>query len=229
MAKKTTKAVVHDYSVNMSDIKFRAKTESQGRAMVAIAENDYTFLTGVAGSGKTFLAISYAVEQLLKTRFEKIILSRPAVESCESLGFLPGSASEKVSPFLIPVFDAIDKVTRSSESAKAKVRASVEIVPLAYARGRTFEKAFCILDEAQNAEPEAIEMYMTRLGPGSKMVLCGDDGQPDISKCVLAEVARAFADARMAGWVSFGERDSVRHPKIAEVIRIMSEFKRKRR
>lgn len=202
--------------------RFKPRNQSQADAWRAIAENDYCFLTGVAGGGKSYLPVAYAVEHLLAGRYSKIILSRPAVEAGENLGYLPGSCTEKVLPFLTPVIDAVEKVT-GCKSLKEKVMASVEIVPLAYARGRTFEKCFCILDEAQNADPAAIEMYMTRLGEGSKMVLCGDDGQPDIDRCILGEVAEAFHREQQAGWVKFTE--SVRHPRILSVIRIMAPFK----
>ena len=227
MAKKNTKpkqTIIEpvEFVEEKPSYRFKPKNKDQSEAWRAIAENDYTFLTGVAGSGKSFLPIAYAVEHLLSGRFKKIILSRPAVESGENLGFLPGEATDKVKPFLTPVFDAIDKVS-GCKSLKERVAACIEIVPLAYARGRTFENCFCVLDEAQNAEPAAIEMYMTRLGEGSKMVLCGDDGQPDIDRCVLQDVARAFSEANQAGWVEF--KESVRHPRILSVIKIMEPFK----
>lgn len=232
MAKKTTKpkSIMEPAAKEPAQklaFKFKPKNEAQRFAWREISENDYTFLTGLAGGGKTFVPMVYAIERLLAGEFDKIILSRPAVESCENLGFLPGSAKEKVSPFLTPVFDAIDKIMKDCDQLKERIKASIEIVPLAYARGRTFEKCFCILDEAQNADPDAIEMYMTRLGEGSKMVLCGDDGQPDISRCVLRDVAFAFFSEQQAGWTEFTE--SVRHPRIVSVIRIMSKFKEKRR
>lgn len=209
-------------------VRFIPKNDVQRKAWREIHENDFCFLTGIAGGGKTFIAIAYGVTGLLNGTFEKLVLTRPAIESGEKLGFLPGEMGAKMLPFLAPVMDAVNKFTNVSESAKDKVKASVDVVPLAYARGRTFEKSFCILDESQNATPESIEMYMTRLGEGSKMVLCGDDGQPDIDRCVLNEVAKAFSDAGQAGWCAFGIKDSVRHPRIGKIIEIMSRFKRKR-
>lgn len=229
MAKKNTKpkqTIIEPVEIAepKHSYRFKPKNDKQLEAWRAIAENDYTFLTGVAGGGKSFIPVAYAIEGVLSKRFDKIILSRPAVEAGENLGYLPGSAIEKVSPFLTPVFDAVEKIT-GCKTLKERISSFIEIVPLAYARGRTFERCFCILDEAQNAEPAAIEMYMTRLGEGSKMVLCGDDGQPDIVRCVLGDVAKAFHDESQAGWCQFTE--SVRHPRILSVIRIMEPFKSK--
>lgn len=227
MAKKTTKPKqVMDETVEVAaTFKFKPKNPEQEFAWRQMEDNDYCFLSGIAGSGKTTCAIAYGVQNHQK--YDKIIVARPAVESGESLGFLPGALDQKLAPFLTPIFEAIGKSTRHSSSLKEMIGAKIEVVPLAYARGRTFEKCFCVLDEAQNADPAAIEMFMTRLGYGSKMVLCGDDGQPDIVRCVLGDVAREFFAEGQAGWVRFTE--SVRHPRIVSVIKIMSKFKEKRR
>lgn len=229
MARKQPKVIKEDDDIIPDTLRFTPKNDAQRKAWYEIASNDYTFLTGIAGSGKTRIAMAYGVEGVLSGEFDKIVLTRPAVEAGENLGFLPGTMTEKMKPFLMPVFDSIDKIARDCETLKRRVMASVEIVPLAYARGRTFENCFCVLDEAQNAEAEAIELYMTRLGEGSKMVLCGDDGQPDIVRCVLGDVAQAFHAEKQAGWQHFTEKDSVRHPRIAHVIRIMGRFKQRRR
>lgn len=223
--KKPKQTILESPPQTTASFRFKPKNDEQAKAWQEIASNDYTFLTGIAGSGKTTVAISYAVEHYKD--YEKIVIARPAVESGESLGFLPGDLSQKLNPYLVPVFEAIGKSTKNSTELKERIGAMVETVPLAYARGRTFENTFVVLDEAQNADAEAIEMFITRLGEGSKMVLCGDDGQPDIVRCVLGDVAKAFYDAGQAGWCQFTR--SVRHPRIAKAIEIMSQFKGKRR
>lgn len=215
-------------------ITLRPKNKAQEKAWRDIHNNDYCFLTGYAGTGKTTLAVLYGVRGFLRGDFQKIYLTRPAVEATENLGFLPGELGAKLKPFLLPVFEAIAKTAGHGANEhltelKNRIMAATEMVPLAYVRGRTFENAFCIMDEAQNASAEAIEMYMTRIGEGSKMVLCGDDHQPDIRDCVLGAVARAFDDAKQAGWCEFSKADIVRHPRIGAVIDIMSQFKKSRK
>lgn len=224
MAKKNTKPkqAIIEHTEVITPFRFKAKNEEQQRAWEQIAANDFCFLSGIAGSGKTTIAVAYAVQN--HKQYEKIVIARPAVESCEKLGFVPGSLESKLSPYLRPVFDAIDKTTKTTTSFREMINAKVEMMPLAYTRGMTFENCFCILDEAQNATAKAIEMFMTRLGEGSKMVLCGDDGQPDIHNCVLGQVAKAFYEEGQAGWCAL--KKSVRHPRILSVVRIMEPFVR---
>ena len=152
----------------------KAKTIGQKDYVNAIANNDIVFGIGPAGTGKTYLAVAMAVAAFKKKQVEKIILARPAVEAGESLGFLPGDLQEKVDPYLRPLYDALFDVLGRDSAARLKEREVIEIVPLAYMRGRTLDRSFIILDEAQNTTREQMKMFLTRMGFGSKMVITGD-------------------------------------------------------
>ncbi len=200
----------------------RPKTAGQRAFVRAIETNTLTFGIGAAGTGKTFLAVVMAVRALKARQVERVILSRPAVEAGEKLGFLPGDLKEKVDPYLRPLYDALAECLDDGAVAKYIERGTFEVAPLAYMRGRTLADAFVILDEAQNATREQLKMFLTRLGANSKMVVNGDVTQIDLPKgaaCGLLEVPRRFAGVDDIGIVALSETDVVRHPLVAKIIR----------
>ena len=150
--------------------------------MSAIEANSLTFAIGPAGTGKTFLAIVMAVRALKNREVSRLVLSRPAVEAGEKLGFLPGDLKDKVDPYLRPLYDALQELLDDGTTAKYLERGTIEVAPIAYMRGRTLSDAFVILDEAQNTSPEQLKMFLTRIGAGSKMVVTGDDTQIDLPR-----------------------------------------------
>jgi phosphate starvation-inducible PhoH-like protein len=199
----------------------RPKTAGQRRFVEAIEANTLTFGIGPAGTGKTFLAMVMAVRALRAREVAKIVLSRPAVEAGEKLGFLPGDLKEKVDPYLRPLYDALAELLDDAVSAKFVERGTIEVAPLAYMRGRTLADAYVILDEAQNATREQLKMFLTRLGGNSKMVVNGDVTQIDLPRGVrsgLLDVPRLFADIADIGIVEFDEGDVVRHPLVAKIV-----------
>jgi phosphate starvation-inducible PhoH-like protein len=199
----------------------RPKTEGQRRFVDAVEANTLTFGIGPAGTGKTFLAMVMAVRALRARDVSKLILSRPAVEAGEKLGFLPGDLKEKVDPYLRPLYDALAELLDDGTTAKFVERGTIEVAPLAYMRGRTLSDAFVILDEAQNATREQLKMFLTRLGANSKMVVNGDVTQIDLPRGVhsgLLDVPRLFADVDDIGIVAFDEGDVVRHPLVGKII-----------
>jgi phosphate starvation-inducible PhoH-like protein len=188
----------------------------------AIERHALTFGIGPAGTGKTFLAVVMAVRALKDHRVNRVILSRPAVEAGEKLGFLPGDVKDKVDPYLRPLYDALAELLDDAVVAKYIERGTIEIAPLAFMRGRTLADAFVILDEAQNATREQLKMFLTRLGEGSKMVVNGDVTQIDLpggARSGLPEVPRRFADIDEIGIVQLSETDIVRHPLIGKIVR----------
>ncbi|MBD5633603.1 MAG: PhoH family protein [Candidatus Eremiobacteraeota bacterium] len=199
----------------------RPKTEGQRRFVEAVEANTLTFGIGPAGTGKTFLAMVMAVRALRAREVSKIVLSRPAVEAGEKLGFLPGDLKEKVDPYLRPLYDALAELLDDGVTSKFLERGTIEVAPLAYMRGRTLADAFVILDEAQNATREQLKMFLTRLGNNSRMVVNGDVTQIDLPRGVLSgllDVPRLFSDTADIGIVEFSETDVVRHPLVAKII-----------
>jgi len=199
----------------------RPKTEGQRRFVDAVEANTLTFGIGPAGTGKTFLAMVMAVRALRAREVSKIILSRPAVEAGEKLGFLPGDLKEKVDPYLRPLYDALAELLDDAVSAKFVDRGTIEVAPLAYMRGRTLADAYVILDEAQNATREQLKMFLTRLGSNSKMIVNGDATQIDLPRGVhsgLLDVPRLFAGIDDIGIVELDETDVVRHPLVGKII-----------
>ena len=199
----------------------RPKTEGQRRFVEAVDANTLTFGIGPAGTGKTFLAMVMAVRALRAREVSKIILSRPAVEAGEKLGFLPGDLKEKVDPYLRPLYDALAELLDDAVSAKFVERGTIEVAPLAYMRGRTLADAYVILDEAQNATREQLKMFLTRLGSNSKMIVNGDVTQIDLPRgvrCGLLDVPRLFAGIDDIGIVELDETDVVRHPLVGKII-----------
>jgi phosphate starvation-inducible PhoH-like protein len=199
----------------------RPKTEGQRRFVEAVEANTLSFGIGPAGTGKTFLAMVMAVRALRAREVAKIVLSRPAVEAGEKLGFLPGDLKEKVDPYLRPLYDALAELLDDGVTAKFVDRGTIEVGALAYMRGRTLADAFVILDEAQNATREQLKMFLTRLGHNSKMVVNGDVTQIDLPRGVrsgLLDVPRLFAGIDDIGIVELNETDVVRHPLVGKII-----------
>ncbi len=209
----------------------RPKTEGQRRFTDAIEANTLTFGIGPAGTGKTFLATVMAVRALRNREVAKIVLTRPAVEAGEKLGFLPGDLKEKVDPYLRPLYDALGELLDDGVSGRFIERGTIEVAPLAYMRGRTLSDAFIILDEAQNATREQLKMFLTRLGANSKMIVNGDVTQIDLPRGVrsgLVDVPLLFAGIPEIGIVEFAEGDIVRHPLVGRIVRAYAEADAKR-
>ncbi|MDY0408477.1 PhoH family protein [Virgibacillus soli] len=199
----------------------RIKTLGQKKYISAIKENDLVFGIGPAGTGKTYLAVVMAVWALKSGMVKRIILTRPAVEAGESLGFLPGDLKEKVDPYLRPLYDALHDVLGVEHTMRLIERETIEIAPLAYMRGRTLDDAFVILDEAQNTTPEQMKMFLTRLGFGSKMVITGDVTQIDLPKGVtsgLQIVQRILKGVNGISFITLTQTDVVRHPLVQRII-----------
>lgn len=199
------------------------KTIGQKRYIESINNNDIVFGTGPAGTGKTYLAIALACQAFRNKQFERIILTRPAVEAGESLGFLPGDLKEKVDPYLRPVYDALFEIIGGEQYQKYIEKGLIEIAPLAYMRGRTLDKSFIILDEAQNTTPEQMKMFLTRLGYSSKMVITGDLTQTDLPRGKMSGLKNAIELLRHTKGIGIEELqkvDIVRHPLVRKVIEV---------
>lgn len=199
----------------------RVKTIGQKHYVTTIKKRDIVFGIGPAGTGKTYLAVVLAVAALKEGSVKRIVLTRPAVEAGENLGFLPGDLQEKVDPYLRPLYDALYDVMGPEQTAKALERGLIEIAPLAYMRGRTLDDSFIILDEAQNTTPEQMKMFLTRLGFGSKMVITGDVTQIDLprgKKSGLNEANAILQGIEEIGFVQFAEEDVVRHSLVQKII-----------
>lgn len=199
----------------------RVKTIGQKHYVTTIKKRDIVFGVGPAGTGKTYLAVVLATAALKEGLVKRIVLTRPAVEAGESLGFLPGDLQEKVDPYLRPLYDALYDVMGPEQTAKALERGLIEIAPLAYMRGRTLDDSFIILDEAQNTTPEQMKMFLTRLGFGSKMVITGDVTQIDLpkgKKSGLIEARTILQDIDEIGFVQFVDSDVVRHSLVQKII-----------
>ena len=225
-----------------------AKTHGQHELIKAIDAHDIIFVNGPAGTGKTFLAVCKAVVGLDRKKYERLVLTRPAVESGEELGFLPGSLDEKIGPYMRPLYDSIEKLKKKKkpvtvhddnqiqrgQSSRKKNKVDphqkeekddwleqVEIAPLAYMRGATMDKSFVILDEAQNVTPSQMKMFLTRMGNGSKVVITGDASQTDLNSRVgsgFRHAQRLLADVEGIGFVHMDERDIVRHRLVKDII-----------
>ncbi|GKV68046.1 PhoH-like protein [Sporosarcina sp. NCCP-2716] len=199
----------------------RAKTIGQREYVQAIRQNDLTFCIGPAGTGKTYLAVVLAVHAMKTGASKRIILTRPAVEAGESLGFLPGDLKEKVDPYLRPLYDALHDMLGAEHTERLIERGAIEIAPLAYMRGRTLDDAFVILDEAQNTTHAQMKMFLTRLGFGSKMVITGDKTQIDLPKGVKSGLIAAESILSKVKEIHFQylePADVVRHPIVAKII-----------
>ena len=203
------------------------KTELHGRTprqveyLKAIQEHDITFGIGPAGTGKTYLAVASAVDAFERDLVQRIILTRPAVEAGERLGFLPGDLTQKIDPYLRPLYDALYDLMGADRVAKLYEKRAIEIAPLAFMRGRTLNHAFVILDEAQNTTPEQMKMFLTRIGIGAKAVVTGDVTQIDLPKghkSGLKEAMEVLRDVRGLAFTEFRKEDVVRHPLVARIV-----------
>ena len=199
----------------------RARTPNQTVYLENIASHDITFGIGPAGTGKTYLAVACAVDALERSAVQRIVLTRPAVEAGEKLGFLPGDLSQKVDPYLRPLYDALYDLMGFEKVVKAFERQALEIAPLAFMRGRTLNNAFVILDEAQNTTPEQMKMFLTRIGFGAKAVVTGDVSQIDLPKGQLSgliEAERILRRVKGIAHTRFTSADVVRHPLVARIV-----------
>ena len=211
----------------MSPALMTRKSELHGRTprqienLKNIQEHDITFGTGPAGTGKTYLAVASAVDAFERELVQRIVLTRPAVEAGERLGFLPGDLAQKVDPYLRPLYDALYDLMGFDRVVKALEKQQIEIAPLAFMRGRTLNHAFIILDEAQNTTPEQMKMFLTRIGIGARAVVTGDVTQIDLprgQKSGLVEARRILADVRGLAFADFDAADVVRHPLVARIV-----------
>ena len=199
----------------------RPRGRSQQHYVRSILGHDINFGIGPAGTGKTYLAVACAVDALERDTIKKIVLTRPAVEAGERLGFLPGDLAQKVDPYLRPLYDALHDLMGFDRVAKMFERQAIEIAPLAYMRGRTLNTAFIILDEAQNTTPEQMKMFLTRIGFGSRVVVTGDMTQRDLPRgqpSGLIEARRVLRDVRGIAFTEFDSSDVVRHPLVARIV-----------
>lgn len=198
------------------------KSLAQGQYVRAMHHHDVVFGIGPAGTGKTYLAMAMAVRALKESRVKRIILTRPAVEAGEKLGFLPGDLAEKVNPYLRPLYDALHDMMEFERAQALIARGTIEVAPLAFMRGRTLNDSFAILDEAQNSTSEQMKMFLTRLGHGSKAVITGDVTQTDLPtgrRSGLADAAHVLGGVTGIAFCRFSDADVVRHPLVARIIR----------
>ena len=210
----------------------RGRTPAQCDYLKAMLNHDITFGLGPAGTGKTYLAVACAVDALERDLVKRIVLTRPAVEAGERLGFLPGDLAQKVDPYLRPLYDALYDLMGFDKTQKMFERQMIEIAPLAYMRGRTLNHAFIILDEAQNTTPEQIKMFLTRIGFGSKAVVTGDTTQIDLQrgqKSGLVEAQDILKNVQGISFTHFSSADVVRHPLVARIVEAYTEHAIKQR
>ena len=198
------------------------KTEGQHRYVKMVKNNDVVFSIGPAGTGKTYLSVAFALAALDANEVDRIILCRPAVEAGESLGFLPGDLKEKVDPYLAPLYDSLHTLYSESKLSQLLKNKIIEVVPLAYMRGRTLNSAYMILDEAQNATPLQMKMFLTRLGVGSRSIITGDITQVDLQnpkESGLLQASEILSGVEGIGFVRLDEKDVVRHPLVMKIIK----------
>lgn len=209
----------------------KCKTVGQKTYVTAINSNPITFGIGPAGTGKTYLAVCLAVQAMKQKEVDKIILTRPAVEAGEKLGFLPGDLQTKVDPYLRPLYDALQEMLGLETYTKLMERGSIEIAPLAYMRGRTLSNSFIILDEAQNTTKEQMKMFLTRLGDGSKMVITGDITQidlPDNKLSGLSHASEVLKEVEGIGIIHLTDKDVVRNPLVMQIVRAYEKDTKRR-
>lgn len=207
----------------------RAKTFRQRQYIESIRKRDLTFGVGPAGTGKTYLAVVVAVQELLSNHFERIILTRPAVEAGERLGFLPGDLQQKVDPYLRPLYDAINDFIDPEKVPNLIERGVIEVAPLAYMRGRTLNNAFVIVDEAQNTTPAQMKMVLTRLGFGSRMVITGDITQTDLpihQQSGLTIALQILKHVEGIAFCEFTQKDVVRHPLVQRIVAAYEQYEK---
>jgi phosphate starvation-inducible protein PhoH and related proteins len=199
----------------------KPKTVNQAKLVEQVQANDLVFALGPAGTGKTYISVAMAVRALKNKNVKKIIITRPAVEAGENLGFLPGDLKEKIDPYLRPIYDALGDMIPYEKLQYYMEREIIEIAPLAYMRGRTLNNAFILLDEAQNTTPMQMKMFLTRMGPDSKMIVTGDTSQIDLprnQRSGLKEAVRILNEVKGIGFVELSEKDVVRHRLVRDII-----------
>jgi phosphate starvation-inducible PhoH-like protein len=202
-------------------VAIKPKTVNQKKLVQLVKDNDLVFALGPAGTGKTYISVALAVKALKNKNVKKLIITRPAVEAGENLGFLPGDLKEKIDPYLRPIYDALNDMIPFEKLRYYMEREIVEIAPLAYMRGRTLNNAFILLDEAQNTTPMQMKMFLTRMGPESKMIVTGDASQIDLPSkhhSGLKEAARILKDVKGIGFVELNEKDVVRHKLVRDIL-----------
>jgi phosphate starvation-inducible PhoH-like protein len=207
------------------------RSPHQAEYITTMQTYDLVFGLGPAGTGKTYLAVAYGVSLLLSGQIDRIILSRPAVEAGEKLGFLPGDMREKVDPYLRPLYDALHDMLPVEQVVKRMSNGEIEVAPLAFMRGRTLSNAFVILDEAQNTTPIQMKMFLTRMGMNSRMVITGDLTQVDLPAGVLSglkDTLRALEGVPGIGYLTFGEEDVVRHSLVSKIVRAYDQYNKNR-
>lgn len=203
------------------------KTVNQKKLVAAVLQNDLVFAIGPAGTGKTYISVALAVKALKNKDVKKIIITRPAVEAGENLGFLPGDLQEKLDPYLRPIYDALGDMIPAEKLKFYKESGVIEIAPLAYMRGRTLNDAYVLLDEAQNTTPMQIKMFLTRMGPQSKMIITGDMSQIDLPKkqsSGLIETMKVLQGVKGIGFVNLDDRDVVRHKLVKSIIQAYKKY-----
>ena len=211
----------------MSGRAIKARSENQQRLIDAYEQNDMVFAVGPAGTGKTYLSIALAVRALKEKTAKKIILSRPAVEAGEKLGFLPGDMKEKIDPYLQPLYDALEDMLPQLKLQDMMEKHVIQIAPLAFMRGRTLSDAVVILDEAQNTTPQQIRMFLTRMGWNTKMIITGDMTQIDLprsQKSGLVEALEILKDVEGIGIVELNRKDIVRHKLVTRIVNAYEKF-----
>ncbi|MBQ2965040.1 MAG: PhoH family protein [Clostridia bacterium] len=210
----------------------KPKTLGQKKYIEAIRDNTIVFGIGPAGTGKTYLAVAMAVNAFRAKEVNRIILTRPAVEAGEKLGFLPGDLQQKVDPYLRPLYDALFDMLGAENFQKYQERGSIEVAPLAYMRGRTLDDSFVILDEAQNTTPEQMKMFLTRLGFNSKMVITGDVTQidlPDGKRSGLVEVIKILKNVEDIESITFNDKDVVRHRLVQDIVKAYAKYEERKK
>lgn len=230
-SKKTTKTIEDAPSTTVPSIATRKgvispRTKGQATYLKMLAKSEMVFGIGPAGTGKTFLAVAQAVSMLLSGQVDRIILSRPAVEAGERLGFLPGDMKDKIDPYLRPLYDALYAMMPGDQVIKRLTSGEIEVAPLAFMRGRTLEHAYAILDEAQNTTPAQMKMFLTRLGPGSRMVITGDLSQIDLPSTIksgLKDAVDTLHNISGIEIIRFKAEDVVRHPLVSRIVSAYDE------
>jgi len=218
--------------ITASGKSIKPKTIGQKRYLDAIRKNDIVFCIGPAGTGKTYLAMAMAVQALKNKEVNRIILTRPAVEAGESLGFLPGDLQEKVDPYLRPIYDALFDILGAESYSKYVEKGLIEVAPLAYMRGRTLDSSYIILDEAQNTTNEQMKMFLTRLGFGSKAIITGDITQIDLSKgkeSGLKTITKILDNVKGIDFIYLTKQDIVRHPLVQRIIEAYDKYESSQR
>jgi phosphate starvation-inducible PhoH-like protein len=210
---------------DLTPVEFKCKNKAQQAAIDLVAKNDISFLLGSAGSGKTFLAMAYAINEILNKRRSHIILTRPIVEAGERLGFLPGTFGDKVNPYMQPLYDTMDILLGKQNPKREIINRAVVLAPLCYMRGRTFNDAVCIFDEAQNATYTQLKLFLTRFGENTKVIVTGDPQQSDLftsakdNYCALVDVTTRLKNTHGISVFEFANSDVVRHPLVGQILK----------